>query len=236
MSIVCCSMWYADAGKHLADRAMHLLSKHGVTRWLWTVRPAADPTLQMLDGVRLKLDKNVEFVVEDWEQVPERLPRLSKAGDNLLDYVGDEEWVLWHESDLLTPPNIAHLLAETPGAAVGGWPVLSHSEDHPELRLVAPLHMTGESFFYDTWGYRKDGVRFTNRTPCHPCVQPTPFMLDSVGSVVLIKAEYIRAGARMNGNGLVGLCESIRSMGGEVLCDPRVPVVQPLPLWTLRDD
>jgi hypothetical protein len=57
-----------------------------------------------------------------------------------------------------------------------------------------------------------------------------------VGSVALIKADYIRRGARMNGGGMVGLCESIRGLGGEVWCDPRVPIVQPTELWTINND
>jgi hypothetical protein len=53
---------------------------------------------------------------------------------------------------------------------------------------------------------------------------------------VLVKASYIRHGARMNGRGIVGLCDAIREMGGDVMCDPAVPVVQPVELWTLNDD
>ena len=169
---------------------------------------------------------------------------------NILGLVRDtDDFILWHESDLFTPPDVALRLgdaglewSESPGA-IGGWPWLSHrptdpNDAEPFLGIRTPKRMTLEdAIFYDTWGYRKDGVRFGNKPPYHECYRADrPFRLDSVGSVVLIDASYVRRGARMNGNGLVGLCESIRCLGGEVWCDPRVPVVQPLELWTSNDD
>lgn len=245
MSIVGISMWYADAGKHLADRAMHLFGKVGVDRWMFTVRPAKDCTQFFLSSLADDVEADVEIRLEPEEQPEDRLPRLSAAGDSILDYVRDtDDFILWHESDLFTPPDVALRLggaglkwSVSPGA-VGGWPWLSHCPTEPTLGVRTPKRMTLDPpFFYDTWGYRKDGVRFGNKPPYHECYRPDePFRLDSVGSVVLIDASYIRRGARMNGNGLVGLCDSIRSLGGEVWCDPRVPVVQPLELWTINND
>lgn len=245
VSIVGISMWYGDAGKHLADRAMHLFSKVAVDRWIFTVRPARDATQYFLSSLADYAGADVEIIVEPEEQLEDRLPRLSAAGDNALDHVrGSETHILWHESDLFTPDDVAVRLgdARLPSAkwpaAIGGWPVLSHHPDHPALGIKTPRRMTLDPpIFYDTWGYRKDGVRFGNKSPYHECYRPDePFQLDSVGSVVLIDASYIDAGCRMNGNGLVGLCESIRARNGEVWCDPRVPVVQPLELWTINND
>lgn len=240
MKILMLSMWYADAGKHLADRAMHLLGKAGVTRWLWSVRPWRDCTEQMLDGVALFCGKNNREVViyaEKGDQSRERIPRLSAIGDMMLSAIEDEDYVLWHESDLFTPPDVALRLADLGAAAAGGWPLLSHSTDQPHLGVRSPRRITlDESRFYDTWAYRSGGTRFSNNPPYHECYRPEPFRLDSVGSVVLIKGDYIRQGARMNGGGLVGLCEDIRRLGGEVMCDPRVPVVQPVELWTFHND
>jgi hypothetical protein len=245
MSIVGISMWYQDAGKHLADRALHLFKKVAVDRWMFTVRPGRDMTQHMLSSMAEHCDVECEILVEPEEQLEDRLPRLSAAGDAILDYVRDtDDHVLWHESDLFTLPDVAVALgnaeclnAEAIGA-IGGWPWLSHCPDHPSLGIRTPKRMTLDPpFFYDTWGYRKDGVRFGNKPPHHECCRmDAPFRLDSVGSVVLIDADYIRRGARMNGNGLVGLCESIRSLGGEVWCAPKVPVVQPLELWTVNND
>jgi hypothetical protein len=239
MKVLCLSMWYGDAGKHIADRALHLLRKPGVTRWLWGVRPAKDCTSQSLAMLADFLDKTEDEVgiyVEPEDQPAARIERLSKAGDTLLSAVEDEDYVLWHESDLFTPTDLVARLAAVDAAAVGGWPLLSH-EPTKTLGISTQRRMyLDAALFYDTWGYRQGDVRFGNLPPYHDCYRPEPFALDSVGSVVLIKADYIRRGARMNGGGLVGLCQSIRDLGGQVWCDPRVPVVQPTELWTLNDD
>ena len=239
MKVLCLSMWYDDAGKHIADRAIHLLTKPNITRWVWSVRPGRDCTPQSLVALAdytNKLAYEVSVYVEPDEQPVERIERLSRAGDALLSTVEDEDYVLWYESDLFTPDDLVERLAAVDAAVVGGWPLLSHDPKKSlGIRTQKRMYLD-EAIFYDTWGYRQGGVRFGNRPPYHECYQPEPFRLDSVGSVALIKADYIRRGARMNGGGMVGLCESIRGLGGEVWCDPRVPIVQPTELWTINND
>jgi hypothetical protein len=239
MKVLMLSLFYADAGKHLADRALHLYRKPGVTKWLFSVRPSNDCTADFLDAMAGDCGKaEGECVIfqEPDEQPEDIYERLSLAGDRLLSAVEDEDYVLWHESDLFTLPDVVERLAALRVAAAGGWPVLSHDPAHPQLGVSTPKPMRIEPpFFYDTWGYRQGGKRFGNHPPHHDCYRPEPFRLDSVGSVVLVEAAYIRRGARMRGNGLVGLCDMVREMGGEVWCDPRVPVVQPTELWTIKD-
>lgn len=239
MKVTLVSMWYGDAGKHLAERALHLFAKAHVTRWIFGVRPSRDCTEQFLDALASYAGKsNVVIYREPDEQPVARIERLSVAGDRLLDMVDDEaDYVLWHESDLFTQPDVAARLAMTDAAAVGGWPMLSHDPAHPGLGVKTPKRMILDPpIFYDTWGYRANGKRFGNEPPHHDVYRPEPFPLESVGSVVLVKADYIRRGARMDGGGLVGLCEEVRGLGGEVWCDPRVPVVQPMELWTANND
>lgn len=240
MNVTMLSMWYGDAGKHLAERAIHLYRKPAVNRWLFSIRPSRDATGGFLDALadRVVQSGDVVLYAEPDEQPEARIERLSLAGDRLLDMVDESaDYVLWHESDLFTPADLVPRLAETPGAAVGGWPLLSHCVERPELGITTPQRMIlAEPFFYDTWGYRAGGKRFGNHPPYHEVYRPEPFRLDTVGSVVLIDAEYVRRGARMSGGGLVGLCDSIRSLGGEVWCDPRVPVVQPMELWQANND
>ena len=233
-------MWYGDAGKHLAERAIHLYRKPAVNRWLFSVRPGRDATGEFLDSLadRFCPGGDVVLYAEPDEQPEARIERLSLAGDRLLDMVDEAaDYVLWHESDLFTPADLVVRLACLKAAAAGGWPLLSHCVERPDLGIKAPQRLTLEQpIFYDTWGYRAASTRFANLPPYHEVYRPEPFRLDSVGSVVLIEAEYIRRGARMNGGGLVGLCDAIRSMGGEVWCDPRVPVVQPMELWQSNND
>lgn len=238
MSTVLVSMWYADVGRHLVDRVLHLFAKQGIDRWLFSVRPSRDWTTAALKGMAESTGVNCDIFLEGTDQPEERIERLSKAGDGILEHVADEDYVLWHESDLFTPPDVAGRLMACGADACGGWPLLSHCKEDATLGLSTRRRIQmGEPIFYDTWGYRADGVRYTNLPPHHPRHDPTgPYTIDSVGSVVLIKADYIRRGARMHGNGLVGLCDSIREMGGTVMCDPRVPVVQPMELWTENND
>lgn len=244
MSVVLLSMWYGDAGKHLADRALHILQKPGVDRWCFSVRPTNDCTQMGLGAISSLLGKDestVRIHIEEHEQPGPRLERLSLAGDNLLDMVKDEDYVLWHESDLFTDDDLVSRLVDTmeryQASVVGGWPMLGTREIGLK-GIPQGLRMElGETIFYDIWGYRKDGVRFTNRKPHHECCDTTaPFYLDTVGSVVLLRGRYAREGARMNGGGLVGLCDAVRGMGGTVVCDPRVRVVQPVELWTFQFD
>ena len=239
MKVLCLSMWFNDAGKHIADRALHLLKKPGITRWVWSVRPGRDCTPQILVAFADYANKaadEVSVYVEPEKQLEGRIERLSKAGDVLLSAVEDEDYVLWYESDLFTPDDLVDRLAAVDAAAVGGWPILSHDPAKSlGIRTQKRMYLD-EPIFYDTWGYRQGGKRFGNRLPYHDCYKTEPFALDSVGSVALIKADFIRRGARMNGGGMVGLCESIRELGGEIWCDPRVPIVQPTELWTFNDD
>lgn len=240
MNVTMLSMWYGDAGKHLAERAIHLYQKPGVNRWLFSIRPARDSTGEFLDALADAFcpDGDVVLFTEPDVQPEARIERLSVAGDRLLSMVDESaDYVLWHESDLFTPGDLVSRLVETPAAAVGGWPLLSHCVEQPGLGVTTPKRMVlAEPIFYDTWGYRSGGQRFINLPPYHEVYRPEPFRLDTVGSVVLFDAEYVRRGARMNGGGLVGLCDAIRAMGGEVWCDPRVPVVQPMELWTSNND
>jgi hypothetical protein len=246
LSVVCASLWYADAGKHIAERALGLLGKVGVDRWIWSVRPSNDPTFDILRFLADESGKRVDIVLEDENQPADRLERLSKAGDGVLGMVGDEDFCLWHESDLLTYPTVAYDLIYAAHmnslAACGGWTYLSHSESDPLLQLNTPAAMKlPKPIKYDSWGYRAGGgVRFSNNPPYHelyPEKGDLVFVgMDSVGSVVLINGDYIRQGPRMNGNGLVGLCEGIRSRGGVIGFAPWIPVVQPVQLWRYEND
>lgn len=239
MNIVCVSMFHRDAGKHLADRLSHLYAKQGVSRFVHKVKPGPDSTPAIISVVANRLGVDVEILHEEEANLGERIRTLSAAGDAALDAVrDDDDYVLWHESDLFSPVDLVARMLKTDAAVVGAWPWLSHCPADMSLGLPGS-HRTllPEPIFYDTWGYRKDGRRFTNLPPHHECYRSgSPFALDSVGSVVLVKADYIKRGARMNGNGLVGLCEAIRGMGGDVWCDPRVHVVQPVELWVFNDN
>jgi hypothetical protein len=234
MNIACASMWYGDASKHLRTRVDRLLAIQGVNRWIWVVKKRPDCTEWMLDTLAAESGKDITILIEP-PRTGTRLERLSAAGDLALAEVNDgDDLLLWHESDLLTMPDVALRLAEAGKPVIGGWPMLSHNDEYPELTLGGAR--TAEPLFYDTWGYRAGGQLFANHPPYHECYTAGEvFQLDSVGSVVMVEADYIRRGARFVNYGLVELCRQIRQMGGSVWCDPRVPVVQPVELWNFEE-
>lgn len=231
------TMWMADAGRHLARRVKHLSAKVGVDEWIWVVRPTADMTDTML---RAMADENrAKIVLEDWPQSDDRILCLAVAADQgvAAALARGADRILWHESDLITSADVVQMLERTPAAVVGGWPVLPGEGTPKDLMLFDDAATFTEAQFYDTWGYRLDGVRYTNEPPHHPRhVADKPYQLDSVGSVALLDASYARSGARFAPGAFVRYCEWVVALGGTVWCDPRVPVVQPLELWNFNDN
>ena len=231
--------WMADAGRHQVRRMTHLLAKPGIDTWLWIVRPTNDNTENLLNAFEVKAKGRVVVLHEDWPPHPDRIVNLSMLGDygitEALRMGADR--LLIHESDLLSPVDVVDRLAAVGGSCVGGWPVLAGGEDlPPEYHLTPDCTLLESAIFYDTWGYRAGGVRFTNSQPYHEIYKREPFELDSVGSVALIDCEYLRHGARFFPGAFVDLCGSIRALGGSVWCDPRVPVVQPVELWQFNNN
>lgn len=237
MKTIGISMWKGDASRHLARRAQHLLAKEGIDEWIWVVRPVADMTPDILreeaDGAPVTL------VDESWPAPDDRMLRLSVAADFgvAIAIAREADRILWHESDLLSPPDVVEQLARTSAAVVGGWPVLPGQETPEALRLFRGCAVFKNEQFYDTWGYRAGGERFTNAVPFSPHANlEEPFKLQSVGSVALIDAGIIRRGARFLPGAFVNLCQWAYALDGEVWCDPRVKIVQPLELWTFNHD
>lgn len=239
MKTIGLSGFKGDVGKHIGRRVTHLLAKTGVDHWFWGVRQDNDMTLEYLKRVEKAASGRVTVSSEDFPAWEERILHLSVIGDMGLSAacMVDADRVLIHESDLFTPVDIVERLAATPAAVAGGWPVLAGDGTPAELLLCEGAMKWDRQIFYDTWAYRADGQRYKNDPPHHPRhVSDRPYQLDSVGSVALIDAAYLRRGARMFPEGFVGLCDSIRRLGGQVWCDPRVPVVQPVELWRFNND
>ena len=67
-------------------------------------------------------------------------------------------------------------------------------EGMEEFDCVSPMSMLGENWFYDTWGYRSNGLNFAATYPYHPyfndCLRYMP--LDSAGSCILMKSEVAK--------------------------------------------
>jgi len=143
---------------------------------------------------------------------PERLAALSTIGDKILAAVREgDDFLIYVESDLIWNAATMHYLLRRARTRAG---------------VYAPMVFAGE-LFYDVWGYRKDGVRFSPFPPYHAGLHEfniTP--VDSVGSCLVMHANIARV-ARMNGGCLVGFCEDVRRRGWSVFVDPLLRVKHP---------
>lgn len=226
--VVMASIWRNDAARNLEDRVGRLLSKtHPNMRWLWLVGDSSDGTYSALQKAlldRREKKEEIDIFVSDsgiaGDDHATRLRRLSVAVNDVFNRVEPEdEYLLWHESDLISPPDIAERLLATGKCPVAGWPI---------------LRTQGGIMFYDVFAYRRDGVKFSNLPPYHSCYRPDrPFTVDSAGSVIMFRAEDVgHGGVRCQTEALIEICNGLRAMGREIWVDPSIPIVQPGDLWT----
>jgi hypothetical protein len=223
MMTVGLACWRNDEARDLEARAAHLLAKRAVDAWVWVVGDSTDATETMLEAIGapgvtlLRHDTGLSA-----ESGRERLVRFSAHADWGLAAI--PEWadrVLIHESDLVSPVDVAARLAGGRTEAVAGWPI---------------LRLGGVDVFYDTWAYRSDGQRFDATMPYHPRYRANArFSVDSVGSCWTLPAWAVRHGARCGGWGAVGLCRALRDCGVSVWVEPAVTIVQPTDRWVLQE-
>jgi hypothetical protein len=257
MKTIGISAWMGDVGKHFFRRTQHLIDKTGVSAWIWIVRGTADCTTKALGFVQDNSPVPILVIEEPWQKPEDRILACSIVGDVAINaaVMRGAERVLIHESDLISPDDIVPRLAAVLDAGerravAAGWPCLASVGMDESLDLYSGAMRLGKHLqievggkpatlplFYDTWGYRHEGQRFASVPPYSPCYRPDePFRLDTVGSVALIDASYLRLGARMECEGFVGLCDRIRQQGGEIWCDPTLTINQPLELWMFQNN
>lgn len=229
-SVVMCSMWRMDADRQLVDRVEHLLAKQECypnLRYVWVVGDSTDGTTQALGELTTGYD-NVRIVdigctgIEG-EDAPSRLRRLSLTANHYFKYVDGADYVLIHESDIQSPPDLVNLLvahAEQGRCPIVPWPTL-------EIR-------PGVRWFYDTFCFRKDGVHFTNTPPYHQCYKPDKvFTVDSAGTVMLFHGEDASE-VIMSKGAFLDICWHLRELGRTIYVDPAIEVQQPYSLWVPR--
>lgn len=141
---------------------------------------------------------------------PVRFRTLATVFNAALDAV-DYEWsdyVLFLPSDIHYRPDLLSRL-------------LAADKD-----IVAPFSWS-DGRFYDSWGFVRDGQAFDW---FKPCVVPLlfgdePIEMDSVGGVVLIKADVLKAGCRYTVTEVDrGLCKMAKAKGFGVWADPSTHV------------
>ncbi|MCC6454192.1 MAG: glycosyltransferase [Caldilineaceae bacterium] len=229
-AVVLCSLWRNDEKRRLVDRVEHLLAKSETypnLRWVWCVGDSKDDTAKALEELSTGYD--VSIIHHDTgirgEAMSTRTRRLSEAANAMLGGVKEtDDYVLVHESDLVSPGDVVKRMvahAQAGRCPIAGWTTLE----------VRP----GQTVFYDTWGTRKDGVRFTNHAPYHVAyTADAPFTVDSFGSVFMFEAKDVEH-INMTTGGVLDLCKQLKEQGRELWIDPRLPIVQPVDLWTFYD-
>ena len=225
--VVLCSLWRNDAHRDLAARVAHLLSKeddYPNLRWVWAAGDCDDDTAERLR--ELRADADVTIVVANsgitGDKPADRLRRLSVTANALWRQVNaDDDYVLVHESDIVSPPNVVSRMVARAQAGicpVAAWSVLDLA---PGLRV-----------FYDIFAARRDGVHFTNSAPYHAGYQPdAPFRVDSFGTVYMLTA-WDAAQIEMRDGAVLDLCRQLRQAGRTLWMDPTLVVTQPIELWT----
>lgn len=214
------SLWRNDAERDIAKRVVHLLDKsHPRLRYLWAVGDSTDATEDILRDVTAN-DPRVTIVRNDTgiegDDSATRMIRLTQTARAIYDLVGpQDDLICLHESDLISPVNVIQRLIACPGDVKAGWVTL------------------GE-LFYDTYAYRKDGVKFSNHPPYHACYRSdAPFEVDCVGSVWMAPAKefYGENAIRGTTGGVIDVMHQLKERGYRVFVDPTLPIVQPVSLW-----
>lgn len=223
--VVMLSLWRNDSSRDFLDRVSHLLSKsYPRLRWVWVVGDSRDLTETLLRDVAKGHNghRSIEVVRADTgiegDEPEARLRRLSLTASAGLDAVKPEDdYVLIHESDLISPVDLVERFLETGKSPIAGWPVLA-------------------DVFYDIWAYRgKDGVKFRNLPPYHESYKPDAiFEVASVGSCWMFRAEDALAGVRCEKWAAVELCQKLKRLGRRIWVDPTIRIEQPMGLYVAR--
>jgi hypothetical protein len=224
-SVVMVSLWRDDADKQIEERIAHLLSKtYRGLRWLWVVGDSADDTEAILRGAASG-DRRITVIRHDTglldDGPADRLVRLGATFNAAMECVtGSDDVLLVHESDLISPPDVAERMVRSGHAILGGWVTLGES-----------------GCFYDVFAYRWHGAMFTNWPPYSPAYNASEiFEVDSVGSCWIAPAHEFagKGGIRMQGGAVLDAMRQLRERGYKVWCDPTLAIVQPRELWVSR--
>lgn len=252
--VVMVSFWRNDTQREIRRRMEHLTSKsYPNLRWMWVTGDNKDSTPEILHEFAFKNhNKDIEIVQSNTRIEGEGLEKIWIRLSQTLNFAfarvrANDEYVLHHESDLITDVDIVEKFLATGKCPIAGWPVISlpinfgyTDKDKNSLPpfIVKRLEEDSNStikLFYDTWAYRKDGVMFTNSYPYHSCYKPDePFEVDSFGSCCMFHAEDIRKGLRVFNECLVEVCNKLRQSGRTCWVDPRIEVVHPYDMHVVK--
>lgn len=222
------SFWRDDEGREIQHRMDILLDKtYPNTRYLWAVGDSSDRTEQILQE-RAAKDNRITVVNVTTgilgNDLDTRLRRLSVTTSKALGHLlPTDDYLIIHESDLISPPDLVERLLSTPGDVKAGWVLLSDA------------NATDSCIFYDTWAYiGLDGQNFKNGAPYHPSFKPDQvFEVEAVGSVWMAPAADFHGehAIRCDRYAVRDLMRQLRQRGRRVFVDPTIRITQPTNLW-----
>ncbi len=231
MSRVCImSLWRNDAYRSLESRVQHLSEKarhttaHEVS-YLWCVGDSSDTTYQSLLPYTLThAPQQVRIVqsesgVGPGEDTPTRRRRFASNANDMFATIPDAvDYVLLHESDIQSPPDLVdrlfhHLSELRERSAVAAWPV---------------MELDGVDVFYDIWAFRRlNGLHFKQSAKSrHPRMEVSSF-----GTVWMAPTHLVR-NRTISEDCVVDLCAQWRREGVKLWTAADVVVRQPTALWT----
>lgn len=227
MNVVLGSM-FRDAASYLSryiaqtESLRALLESRGDTlRVVAVENDSTDGTFLMLDnwGANHFADVTLLHVHDDcpYYDSVDYQPRWQHhawVANHVLAEVDDRDDILAYvESDLLwTSDALLHLIDSAAGLGAVSCPV---------------WYRTPGERYYDTWGSRKDGEKFRPWEPYHVGWTGGVIEMDSVASVLAVKADIARKTRYQPEDSFVGWCRDIRGQGHQIWLDPSVWVVHP---------
>lgn len=202
-------------------------------QWIVAVGESSDNTAQMLEEraaflmgqvTNLRPKSSRDFFTVDGGPVfgsvdlQERWEHISRVCDSIFDRVGEDvDAMIYVESDLIWDASTMMAL-------------LSHlGNSAAQIDAVSPMNFhQPNGHFYDTWGYRKDGVRFNATRPYHPGVNYRMTQIDSAGSCIVMRGEVARTCRfKPAEHGIVGFCMDMQAHGYTHWLDPQLAVHHP---------
>lgn len=225
--IVVMSLWRNDADRNLRERALHLLSKtsaHHDVGFLWAVGDCDDDTWGQLQQIleEFSFKKDIMMIRVDTgivgEDVDTRRERSSATATAMFGFIktyyAQAKYVMLHESDLQSPPDVIdRLLAAGGGNPCAGWPIIK---------------LNGDTLFYDTWAYRYTGGAYFFAESPRP---QHPFNVRGFGSVWVAPLGLV-AGRVLKRLAIRELCEQWWAEDVPMFCGPDVIIEQPVGLWS----
>lgn len=150
---------------------------------------------------------------------PTRWRNISQVCNTLLERIAQDEFdaLIYVESDLIwAPETMLALLERVAGREPEG------------VDVACPMcFLQGGEQFYDIWGFRKDGVKFTPRAPYHAELDGLT-EIDSAGSCLVMTAAVACLTRFLPPEeGIVGWGSDMRRHGFRLWCDPALMVYHP---------